>query len=152
MTRLQFARTWFCVVAGCVAAFGLVFAFANGTTLFSSMNGQIDPVFWSNSGPDAAALAFRGWIYGVLGATMIGWGTTMLFVGLYGFPKRERWVRDAVAVSLPAWYVVDTYISFAARVYFNVLFNTVILLLVMVPVAVAWSEFGEQGERGPVRR
>jgi len=140
MTRLQFARTWFCAVAAGIAIFGLVFAFARGTALFAVFNAQYDPVFWAG-GPDAAALAFRGWVYGVLGAVMIGWGTTMFFLGLYGFPTRQRWVRQSITVSVPAWYVVDTYISWKAGVNFNVIFNTVLLLLVLAPVMVAWSEF-----------
>lgn len=124
--------------------FGLVFAFANGTALFSAFNAQIDPVFWPGPGADAAALAFRGWIYGVLGATMIGWGMMMFFLALHGLAARQTWVRNAIAASIPAWYVVDTYISWAARVYFNVIFNTVVLLLVMLPVFFTWGEFTER--------
>lgn len=39
------------------------------------------------------------------------------------------------------WFVLDTGLSLVYRVYFNVLFNTVLLILVMLPIAFTREEF-----------
>jgi len=89
--------------------------------------------FWKEGVTDGAR-GFYAWAFGVWGATLAGWGTTLLFIALYPLKKREAWAFNCLAVSIAVWYPVDTYISLYFGVVLNGVLNTVLLLLVLVPL------------------
>ncbi|HEX8941438.1 MAG TPA: hypothetical protein VF763_14920, partial [Candidatus Limnocylindrales bacterium] len=120
---------WLAVVAAGLTAFGLFMAVASGTGLFEPLHRLIDPAFWQ-SPPDAAAVAFRAWAYGVWGATLAGWGITIGLLVHDAFARRERWSRQALAVATGAWFVLDTGVSVGHGVTANVVINVVILAAV----------------------
>jgi len=43
-------------------------------------NRQINPVFWQTPDAPEFVAAFQAWVYGVLGATMSGWGICLAFM------------------------------------------------------------------------
>jgi hypothetical protein len=119
-----------------IVGLGLFLVFGTSSALFEVVfNNQIDPLFWPDEGKSELMALFQSWVYGVLGATMVGWGAIIFFTGFYAFPRRELWAWNAICYSTLAWFVLDTYISIAAGVYFNALFNTLILAAAAVPLA-----------------
>jgi len=73
------------------------------------------------------ARRYVDFVYGVLGAVMIGWGLALL-LALRGVGR--VWV---FSVSLGAWFVVDTALSVATGHPRNVVLNVVTFLALMLP-------------------
>ena len=64
-------------------------AIFNRTPLFAFFDSQVNPAFWGNTPMLPEVNGFQGWIYGVLGATMAGWGTILAFIIRYPFLARR---------------------------------------------------------------
>jgi hypothetical protein len=141
VNKFSFWQKWLFVIGLLITVFGIMMAFLNGTPLFALFNSQVDPAFWGTEGIAENARTFQQWIYGVLGATVAGWGIFMAFIAHYPFKRREKWSWTCLVVGLLLWYLVDTAISLNFRVYFNAVFNTVLLILVMLPVILTRKYF-----------
>ncbi len=143
MHKFSFWQRWLLIVGLVIAAFGLVMAFLNGTAVFELFNRQIDPVFWGDGATPETATRFRQWVYGAWGATVAGWGVFIAFIAHYPFGHKEKWSWNCLAVGLLLWYLVDTAISLYFEVYFNAIFNTLLLILVTLPLAFTRKHFVE---------
>ncbi|MDQ7785229.1 MAG: hypothetical protein RDU20_20250 [Desulfomonilaceae bacterium] len=142
MGSFNFWRKWLVGVGICVAVFGMVLAlFPHSRVMDILFNNQIDPVFWEGGRLPSEVLAFQAWIYGVLGATISGWGIFMIFVAQYPFRAREGWAWNCFAVAAAAWFVLDTALSALHGVFFNVGFNTILLLLIAIPLTCTRRHF-----------
>jgi hypothetical protein len=141
MTEFSFWQRWLFVVGAVISVFGVLMALLSGTQLFDLFNRQIDPAFWGTNAVDNAARGFQHWLYGVWGATVAGWGITLTFIAQYPFRKREGWAWNGLVFGLVVWFVLDTSLSMFYKVYFNVIFNTVLLFLAGLPVLVTRKEF-----------
>ncbi len=53
----------------------------------------------------------RGWLIGVSGAVMAGWGSSMLYIVHHPFQKREKWSWRSIFYPLLLWYILDSTIS-----------------------------------------
>lgn len=136
-----FWQRWLLILSLVIIAFGFGMALLNNTPLFDLLNRQVDPVFWKAQPLPAQALAFRGWIYGLLGATMAGWGVFIAFLAQNAFRRRERWAWNCILLGILAWYIPDSGISLAYGVVFNAIFNTVLLALVALPLVFTRKDF-----------
>ncbi len=142
----KFWKNWLLLISLVVIVLGLVLVFFNQSPLFDLVfNRQIDPVFWSSAQLDPAALAFRHWSYGVLGATLAGWGVFLAFIVSRPFSRHERWAWNCVVAGLGLWYVLDTGLSISSGVWFNAAFNTVLLILLLPPLAITRRYFKKEG-------
>jgi hypothetical protein len=92
---------WFSVVSTILVLFGIVYAF---------FGLEILPV------NRETLLPWEGAIYGAL---MMGWGTTLLFVGRLAFQRNDLGLMKALLYGLIVWLVVEA----TASVYFRVGFN-----------------------------
>jgi hypothetical protein len=134
MERFNFWYRWPLVISFVIVIFGFFMAIFNQSPLFDLFNQQIDPVFWDGNASQSAYAQFQGWVYGVLGSTMSGWGLMLFFVVRYSFQRREEWAWNAIAISLGFWYLLDTGISLYFGVHFNAVFNTLLLIVVLIPL------------------
>lgn len=141
MMSFSFWQRWLLVIAVALTAFGVVMAFVSGTPVFDVFNSQINPAFWGAGAVEGPAKQFQQWVYGLWGATIAGWGIFITYVARYPFARRERWAWNCLALGIGLWYVLDTGLSLAYGVYFNVAFNTVLLIAAGVPLAFTRSEF-----------
>jgi len=141
VNSFSFWQRWLLGVGVIVTVFGLVMALLNGTALLKPFNRQIDPVFWADGALPQAAIRFRGWVYGAWGATVAGWGLIVAWVAHTPFRKRERWAWNGLVAGLALWYGVDTAISLYFRVYFNAVFNSGLLILILLPMAFTRQSF-----------
>ena len=141
MKPFSFWQRWLFIFSLVVAIFGLGIATLNRTPLFAIFDSQVNPAFWGTDSLPAGVDPFQGWIYGVLGATMAGWGVFLAFVARYSFRNRERWAWNALLMGLSLWYLTDTSISLCFGVVFNAIFNTVIFILAMLPLVFTRQEF-----------
>jgi hypothetical protein len=58
----------------------------------------------------------------------------MVFIAYYPFKQQEQWAWNAVFVSVLMWFTLDTAFSWVYGVLINVLLNTTILILVLIPL------------------
>ena len=136
-----FWQRWLLVAANLLILFGIVMAFLNNTALFALFNTQINPIFWGAGDMPAAAVQFQGWIYGVAGAIVIGWGIFLAFIAYYPFKQREKWAWNCILIGMLAWYLVDTFISLQFNVVFNAISNTVFLIIFLLPLIFTRKDF-----------
>ncbi len=134
MNGFEFWQKWLFVVGVIITAFGVFMAFFSGTKLFFVFDSQINPVFWPSSPMSPEAALFQQWAYGVWGSTIAGWGVFVAFIAAYPFKNKEKWARSCLVVGLLVWFLPDTAISLSHKVYFNAIFNAVVLLVAMLPV------------------
>lgn len=136
MKSFNFWQKWLLFVGIYLVVFGLYLTFFSQSSLMDFLfNRQINPNFWAAEELSENTLKFQGWIYGVLGAVIAGWGTLIVFWAHYPFKTRERWAWNGLASGTAIWYCADTIISAIYGVTFNVVFNTVLLVLLVIPLA-----------------
>lgn len=141
MFSFEFWQKWLLAVCGLLVVFGMAVALLSWSPIFSVLNNMANGVFWPGSGPDAGTLQQRLWYSGMLGGTIAGWGVTMWYVVSGPFRKKERWSRDAIIAGILVWFVVDTGISIYMHVYFNAVFNIIVVMLAGLPLAMTYREF-----------
>ncbi len=134
MANFAFWQKWLFAVGVFISVFGILMALYSGTPLFDPFNRQIDPAFWGTSIIEANTRAFQQWVYGVWGATIAGWGVLVAFIAHYPFRNKELWAWNCLAAGLAVWFVLDTSLSVYYHVYFNAVFNTLLLILAALPL------------------
>ncbi len=135
MRNFNFWQKWLLLVGIYLVIFGLYLAFFSQSGLMDYIfNRNIDRNFWVDSELPENAVRFQVWIYGVLGAVIAGWGTLLAFWAWYPFRTRERWAWNGLVLSTCVWFFADTAISIFSGVFFNVMVNTIILFLLVVPL------------------
>jgi len=142
MNRFSFWQKWLFGVSLLVTLFGVLMAFLSGTVFFDLFNSRVNPVFWGSREAASDIKVFQQWIYGVLGATVAGWGVIMAFLAHYPFKQKEKWAWNALLAGLIVWFVIDTSCSWYFKAYFNVGFNVVLFVLVLLPLVFTRGEFG----------
>ena len=84
--------------------------------------------------PTGDAARYVTFVYGVLGAVMIGWACTLWPLVRGPLRRRERWAWTAVALSVGVWFVVDSTLSVASGFGENALLNLVFAVAFGVPL------------------
>jgi len=134
--NFYFWQRWLFIVSILLLVFGLALAFFNQSPFFDFLfNHQVNPVFWKSMPLNENTSAFQHWAYGVLGATVAGWGVFLAFITHYPFRRKEAWAWNCLVLGVSLWYVVDTSLSYLSHVIFNMAFNTVLVLLLVPPLA-----------------
>ena len=142
MTKFMFWQKWLTGLSIYLAVFGIVMAvFPQSALMDRVFNDQIDPQFWQSGILPQSAQRFQAWIYGVLGATVAGWGVLLAFIAFYPFKARQRWAWNGLTAAFGIWFVVDTAISAFYGVGFNVVFNTLLLLAAAIPLVLTRRSF-----------
>jgi hypothetical protein len=144
MNRSAFWTTWLLVACFTMMAFGVLMALFGGTRLFAGLNQQVNLAFWPAGAADPGQLRFQNWVYGVWGATVAGFGLLAALTAGKGFARRQKWARNALAVALALWYLLDTAISLLSQVWVNAALNTAVLALFVVPLAATWTQFRDE--------
>lgn len=142
MRGFAFWIRWLVTVGWVLIVFGLALAVFNQTGLFDlAFNQRIDPAFWPTGTAPDAIQPFQAWVYGVLGATVSGWGVFVLMLARHPLKDRQRWAWTCLAAGFTLWFVVDSSISAYFGVFFNVVFNSLLAFLVYLPLVATRREF-----------
>ena len=70
-----------------------------------------------------------------------GWGVFVVFLARHPLRKRERWAWFCLFIGITLWFLVDTAISSYFGVFFNVLVNSALAVLVYIPLIATRSAF-----------
>ncbi len=125
-----FRRRWLVVASLLVATYAtmLVIAGPVAARLFDVLG----------FGPLAAGVPEGGphdyvmFVYGVLGAVLVGWMVTI--AGVTVLAARAGEARAVVAASLGVWFLLDTGLSLALGAWRHAVFNVAFLALLGVPL------------------
>ncbi len=130
-----FWRRWLLCAALLVGAYAVSLVAAGGVTsrLFDVLG------FGMRSGaiPEGLPRDHVLFVYGVLGAVLVGW--MVLVAALAAGPLRtgEPWAWSALAMSVGTWFLLDTGFSLAVGSWQHALFNLGFLAALGVPL-VGW--------------
>jgi hypothetical protein len=126
--------SWLKIAAGAVMLFSAVLLLAPcvGQWMFNwvAFGAAVAPA----SVPDSAMPYIR-FVYGVLGAVMIGWMLAILLLARGPFARGETWAWGAIAGSLGLWFIIDTSWSLLQGYPGNALLNLGFALLFAPPLA-----------------
>ncbi len=73
-------------------------------------------------------------VYGVLGAVILGWMIVLVGIASGPLRRRERWAWWTVAASTVTWFVADTGMSLVADQPSHAAFNVAFLVLLGAPL------------------
>lgn len=144
MVNFKFWQSWLMAVSALIILFGVLIALLNWTDAFTIFNWLVNGTFWPGMPTPPDVEGFKLWAYGMLGATMVGWGIFLYYIVRYPFAKMEKWSWDCIALGVGAWFAIDTAVSAYAGAYFNVAVNLLILVLVALPLAMVRSHFAKE--------
>ncbi len=133
---------WLKTVSVLFSAFGIVIALFNQTHIFQVLfSDQINAIFWRAATLPPEFSLFQQWIYGLLGATCLMVGILIFFVIHNAYAKKEKWAWYCLLFALVAWFLVDESISLYFQVYFNAVFNLILLAAVLIPMGLSYRDF-----------
>jgi uncharacterized BrkB/YihY/UPF0761 family membrane protein len=141
MLDFNFWRRWLLAVGVIITAIGAVIALLSWSPVFSIFNWLVDNTFWPGALPSTGIQSYQLWVYGMLGATMVGWGIFFTYIIIYPLVRKEAWAWDCIALGVAAWFVIDTAVSAYVGAYFNLAINLLLLALVALPLAATRREF-----------
>lgn len=87
------------------------------------------------------AVHYISFIYKVLGAVMIGWMITVLFLLLGPFRKGDPMAWNTITTSIVIWFVGDSVASILSGFAMNAVFNIGFLVLFIIPLAATYRQF-----------
>lgn len=116
---LQQLKAWFAVVCTIMVVLGAVFAIFGLGML--PVHGKV----------------FLPWLNAVYGATFMGWGATLFFVGRLAFRRRDPELMKALLYGLFVWFPVESLFSVYLGVWFNVGVDVAVLAVLSLPLIIA---------------
>jgi hypothetical protein len=138
----QFWQKWLVGSSLGLVVFGLGLALFNQSWFFNLVYHQhIHPVFWENGILPGKTPLFETFVYGVLGAVVMGWGIMLAFIAHNPFRKREPWSWWAVLTGMTAWFLLDTAISLYFQVTANAAGNVALFVFFIIPLLATRKSF-----------
>lgn len=141
MLDFKFWQRWLQAISIIIIAFGTVIALLSWSPVFSIFNGLVNGTFWPGALPDKSTQGFELWVYGMLGATMVGWGMFLAYIVRHPFARKEAWSRDCIFAGVAAWFIIDTAVSAYVAAYFNVVINVMLAVLIGLPLLATRGSF-----------
>ncbi len=120
-------------VLGCVAAYAVALVVA-GEQVSRLV---FDPLGFGLERPgdlSGEAIDYIVFVYGVLGAVILGWMIVLIGIACGPLRRRERWAWWTVVTSSVMWFVADTGMSLAAGQPSHAAFNVAFLVLLGAPL------------------
>jgi len=87
---------------------------------------------------------YMTFVYGVLGAAMVGWSIMLASMLLTSFQRGERSAWWAIIASICVWFVLDSAFSLSMGFWQNALFNVAFFILFSVPLAATYTHFNRR--------
>ena len=140
--HFQFWRKWLTVSNGMIVLFGFIIAVAGDSIFLSMHNHYTRQVFFDGADFPPETLALKNWLFGIIGATIMGFHILMIFISENAFRRKEPWAPNAIWTALLSWFIVDSVISFYYGAIHNiVLVNLVALIVIGLPLIMTRTQF-----------
>src|SRR5450631_4413525 len=114
--------SWFSVVSAIMVLWGVVFAFF-GFAFFVGLG--ILP---------ASREILLSWESALYGAIMVGWGTTLFFVGRVALRRNDAELTKPLLLGIGVWLTTEALFSAYFDVWFNVGVDVAVLILFSFPL------------------
>jgi hypothetical protein len=88
-----------------------------------------------------AAVSYILFTYRVLGAVMIGWMISLLFILVGSFRRGQREGWYAITGSIAVWFLLDSGFSILVGYWQNAVFNVIFFVLFIIPLAAISNRF-----------
>jgi hypothetical protein len=141
--QLDFWWYWLIIVASGVIVFSFSMVIAPNLVqqlLFDTMffsSAQMQTIFGNT------AASYILFMYRVLGAVMIGWMISLLFILAGSFRQGERQGWYAVTASIMVWFLIDSGFSISTGFWQNAVFNVIFFVLFIIPLAATYHHFND---------
>jgi len=109
-------RIWFSAVSIILILFGILYCFIGLKILPVNRNVLL---IWESA---------------IYGAIMIGWGTTLFFVGNLAFRRKDKELMKILLYGIVLWLFIEAAFSFYLGVYFNVGVDIAVAVLFAYPI------------------
>lgn len=121
---------------------GLLIAFASNSTVFDFYN-QATSNFFNDGEPFSGSyLELKSWLFGIIGATMVGFNTLCLYILVFAFKKLQKWAWSAMLIGITSWFVIDSFISIQLGANYNVYWiNIPAILSFYIPLLFTFKYF-----------
>ncbi|MCG8491303.1 MAG: hypothetical protein MI743_06785 [Sneathiellales bacterium] len=83
---------------------------------------------------EPAAREYLGFVYGVMGAIMLGWSGTLLYIAKGPLRDGKNWAWNAIALPLTLWFIADSLHSILTGFWQNAVFNLAFYILLGLPL------------------
>ena len=121
---------------------GVLVAFAGNSMVFEVHNDYTKEIFFNSTEFDPAVLRLKNWLFGIIGATIIGFHVLMVMISENAFKNKEPWAFKAMWYRLFSWFIIDSGISFYYGAYHNIiLINLIALILIGLPLVMTRKAF-----------
>lgn len=90
---------------------------------------------------DDAAYSYIKFLYGLLGAVMIGWSVTLFYILAQPFRRGEIEGWFAMIASILVWFTIDSSFSLSKGFWQNAVLNVTFLGLLAIPLAATYQSF-----------
>jgi hypothetical protein len=126
-------RVWLTVACGLVIALSLTLVLFPGIGQLG-FNRMILGDWRSPPDFSPDAVRYVTFVYGVLGAVMIGWTVVLLAIIQGPCAAGERWAWRAIVGSTAVWFVIDSIFSWGAGFLVNIALNSAFAAIFAVPL------------------
>ncbi|MDY7395080.1 hypothetical protein UMM65_07490 [Aureibaculum sp. 2210JD6-5] len=121
---------------------GLLVAFAGNSFFFELHNEYTRDVFFKSKEFQPEVLALKNWLFGIIGATIIGFHILMIMISENAFKNEERWAYNSMWYGILSWFLIDSGISlYYGAIHNVVLINLVALLIIGIPLVMTRKNF-----------
>lgn len=128
-------KSWMKLAALVIAAYGPALMLAARPEFAGLASWFPDLVFWPLDGQPVWEGQTLRFISGVSGGFLVGWGVLVWVLSGQLFDLAPDIVRRAVVISACCWCVIDSTGSLLAGGGLNVLFNLILLVAIIGPLA-----------------
>jgi hypothetical protein len=117
--HLKALMLWFCGVSCILILVGLTFSFLG----FGFFPARILP-----------KNILLSWESAIYGSVLIGWGTTLFFLGRLAFRRKDIELMKIMLLGIAVWLIIEAMFSAFLGVFFNVGVDFVVLALFGIPI------------------
>jgi hypothetical protein len=144
MTDRNFAfwQKWLTYANAITVVVGLSVAFAGNSFVWELHNEYTRDVFFDSNAFSADVLAFKNWLFGIIGGTIVGFHVLMIMISENAFKAKEVWAYRAMWYGLLSWFAIDSTISILSGAIHNVVMvNLVALVMIALPLVMTRRAF-----------
>lgn len=134
MMSQSFHKFWLKITAIVVGSFGPIFFLGSMPETMEPARWTLDLLSWPLDGATSYASADTQFLSALTGGFLLGWGLTIWCLSIWVYDAAPEGVRKSVVTGAVAWFLLDSAGSAASGNASNVLFNTLILMIVVGPL------------------
>ncbi len=138
-SKFLFWQKWLTWANVLTIGVGFLCAFAGNSVFFELHNAGTERVFLPTAGFTTEVITLKNWLFGIIGGTIVGFHTLMVFISENAFKRREPWAWWAMTIGMVSWFIIDSGISmYYGAVHNVVLINLVALTLIGLPLIMTY--------------